>query len=372
MVSKGCPFIYFSLQLKIYRLADASRPFSFICFESVFQKVLQSFSNASRCSIESLPILSKKAFTSGTSALSFGTVELLLRHILAVLKREAKIYLEEKDVRLIRFRDMVFQFEGVRRVWKMDQETPLDELQWRSPEWIQMFGLRTDNVLEYFSQSPFFDRSSNNQVLKMQFQFNENFQNITSSMLQEELKKLKGVEFVVHQLQEPNFWIVRKQRRLGVDSTVPLADFYIIGSNVYMAPPAGAILKSRLLSSVLSLRNALGKLQEVPRFSPSTGHTYEIDQSTEFTSSRSKSQTSSKDATNTGTPLPDEAKIQPKMATVADTSVSNTIQPSAYTFRNLLQFSSFSQVSYLDDQPIATAAVNKELDRTKSQLGKGI
>ncbi|KAK9327775.1 MED6 mediator subfamily complex component-domain-containing protein, partial [Lipomyces starkeyi] len=49
---------------------------------------------------------------------------------------------------------------------------PLARAAMGAPEWIQMFGLRTDNVLEYFVQSPFYDRASNNQVLKMQSQFN--------------------------------------------------------------------------------------------------------------------------------------------------------------------------------------------------------
>ena len=42
---------------------------------------------------------------------------------------------------------------------------PLDEIQWKSPEWIQHFGLHSSNVLDYFAESPFYDRTSNNQVL---------------------------------------------------------------------------------------------------------------------------------------------------------------------------------------------------------------
>lgn len=54
--------------------------------------------------------------------------------------------------------------------------TELDELQWKSPEWIQTFGLRTDNVLDYFAESPFFDKTSNNHVIKMQRQFSSTLQ----------------------------------------------------------------------------------------------------------------------------------------------------------------------------------------------------
>lgn len=38
----------------------------------------------------------------------------------------------------------------------------------RDPEYLAAFPLTNDNVLEYFSTSPFFDRSSNNEILRMQ------------------------------------------------------------------------------------------------------------------------------------------------------------------------------------------------------------
>lgn len=46
------------------------------------------------------------------------------------------------------------------------------DLQWRSVEYVQAFGaLTSQTVLDYFAQSPFFDRTSNNAVLRMQTQF---------------------------------------------------------------------------------------------------------------------------------------------------------------------------------------------------------
>ncbi|KAI0460971.1 hypothetical protein LJB42_001300 [Komagataella kurtzmanii] len=155
--------------------------------------------------------------------------------------------------------------------------TPLDELQWKSPEWIQTFGLRTDNVLEYFSQSPFFDRSSNNQVLKMQSQFNEQFQiqlQQNPHFLQQELKKMKGVEFIVAYTQEPNFWVIRKQFRKSPNEADALNDYYIIGANVYMAPVLNDVISSRLLSTTLALRKAMNTLHQMPKFSPTEGHYY--------------------------------------------------------------------------------------------------
>ncbi|KAJ1719040.1 Mediator of RNA polymerase II transcription subunit 6, partial [Coemansia biformis] len=53
----------------------------------------------------------------------------------------------------------------------------------------QFGGLRPDNVLEYFSQSPFWDSSSNNAVLKMQTRFND------LQQASYDLKNMVGVEF---------------------------------------------------------------------------------------------------------------------------------------------------------------------------------
>lgn len=160
-----------------------------------------------------------------------------------------------------------------------DSKQKLDELQWKSPEWIQSFGLRTDNVLEYFSESPFFDRTSNNQTVKMQSQFQEGYQ-ANSAHLEEELKKLVGVEFVILHRREPDFWIIRKQNRKSPELVEPMADYFIIGADVYMAPTVKDVISSRLLSTALSLKESMNKLQMLAQFTPSDGHTYKVQQPT--------------------------------------------------------------------------------------------
>lgn len=48
----------------------------------------------------------------------------------------------------------------------------LSHIQWHSLEFILAWGpLTPATVMDYFSLSPFFDRSSNNAVLRMQMQF---------------------------------------------------------------------------------------------------------------------------------------------------------------------------------------------------------
>ncbi|CEP63743.1 mediator complex subunit MED6 LALA0_S09e01508g [Lachancea lanzarotensis] len=169
----------------------------------------------------------------------------------------------------------------------------LDELQWKSPEWIQSFGLRTDNVLDYFAESPFFDRSSNNQVAKMQHQFaqprpedsarevsNQNLdphrQRILSTYMvhalwDAELRKLKGVEYVLAYVREPDFWIIRKQLRTTPTTATPLQDYFIIGANVYQSPSVFKILQNRILSANLHLSHALSNVRRMSQFEPSQG-----------------------------------------------------------------------------------------------------
>lgn len=184
----------------------------------------------------------------------------------------------------------------------MNPSDPLDELQWRSPEWIQMnAGLRTDNILDYFAISPFYDRSSNNQVLKMQSQFqgpgggpgasggSGTAAGATPSTampplpsgtayVPPELRAMKGTEFVVALAREPELWVIRKQTRFSPTETRPIATYFVVGDNVYMAPAVMPILESRLISTTLNLSKALKKAAALHGFSPSEGYFYKKDE----------------------------------------------------------------------------------------------
>ena len=150
----------------------------------------------------------------------------------------------------------------------------LDEIQWKSPEFIQTRGLNTTNVLEYFSLSPFYDRTSNNQVLMMQFQYQQ--VQIPPRMtfhqyFQNRLQEMTGVEFVIALVREPDFWIIRKQRRISPTSTNTLQDYYIVGANVYQAPRIYDVLLSRMLASVLALKKSAKTMNEMTSYHISDG-----------------------------------------------------------------------------------------------------
>lgn len=174
---------------------------------------------------------------------------------------------------------------------------PLDEVQWRAPEWIQMFGLRTDNVLEYFAQSPFYDRTSNNQVLKMQSQFNEGLHGRPD--LTRELRNMKGIEFIVVLQKEPEMWVIRKQNRLTPHEARVLATYFVVGENIYMAPSIYSIVSSRLLATANSLTEALSKSMSLPSYSPSKGYSYVND--VQLTANNEESNSSTPASTASGT-----------------------------------------------------------------------
>ncbi|KAL3234960.1 Mediator of RNA polymerase II transcription subunit 6 [Nakaseomyces bracarensis] len=210
--------------------------------------------------------------------------------------------------------------------------TPLDELQWKSPEWIQAFGLRTENVLDYFAESPFFEKTANNHVIKMQRQFsqinnppaganggasgsgdgeaegdNDNdglggvgrngsthggrgqdqeFSHLDPirrsilakypmhAALEKELMKLRGVEYVLSSVREPDFWVIKKQSRTAATTTELIQAYYIIGANVYQSPSVFKVVQSRLLSCSYHISSTLSELQTMVEFQPSQGVQY--------------------------------------------------------------------------------------------------
>lgn len=141
----------------------------------------------------------------------------------------------------------------------------LEELEWRSPEWINVHGLRTENVLEYFSGSPFWDRQCNNQQLKMQRGGQTPVPTVDA-----ELERLRGVEYAVKLVREPDLWVVQQQWResggnnggngSGV-TTRPLSHFYIVGARVYMAPRAAGVLRGNCLAAAEALHAFLPLLE---------------------------------------------------------------------------------------------------------------
>ncbi|KAJ6519469.1 MED6-domain-containing protein [Mycena sanguinolenta] len=141
-------------------------------------------------------------------------------------------------------------------------------------EWIQANGpLTSENVFEYFTTSMFYDKQSNNQVLRMQTMHT----GTAIANEAEELKRFTGVEFAVVHAQPPSMFIIHKRERLSPDEVRPLAAYFIMNNRIYQSPDIYTVLSNRLLTSVCSLQASLDILRNRrPDYIPRTGFVWPI------------------------------------------------------------------------------------------------
>lgn len=140
-------------------------------------------------------------------------------------------------------------------------DNPL-HISWHDSAWIPH--LNPTNVLEYFCErsNPFYDRTCNNEIVKMQ------------RLNPEQLQTMTGLEFVLLHVQEPILYVVRKQIRQANNQVTPQADYYILAGVVYQAPDLNTVIQSRVLNCVHSLQSAFQEFQDIKRFQSSSGYTW--------------------------------------------------------------------------------------------------
>lgn len=136
--------------------------------------------------------------------------------------------------------------------------------------------LNEHNVMAYFATSPFFDRRSNNEQIRMQNIAN-GAQNLIGGMgakqEEQELKRFTGLEFVLVHAQAPSCFVIQKRWRTSPTDTTTLSAYYIINDSIYQAPDMYSLLASRLQSTVHGLKTSLGAQRAArPMFNPRRGH----------------------------------------------------------------------------------------------------
>ncbi|KII93367.1 hypothetical protein PLICRDRAFT_171132 [Plicaturopsis crispa FD-325 SS-3] len=141
-------------------------------------------------------------------------------------------------------------------------------------EWIQANGpLTTANVFDYFATSMFYDKQSNNQVLRMQTMHT----GMPIENEAEELKRFTGIEFALVQAQPPSLFIIHKRERLSPDEVRPLAAYFIISNRIYQSPDLYTVISNRLLTTLYSLQSSLDILRSHrPDYTPRTGFVWPI------------------------------------------------------------------------------------------------
>ncbi|KAK4110800.1 MED6-domain-containing protein [Canariomyces notabilis] len=222
---------------------------------------------------------------------------------------------------------------------------PLDEIQWRAPPDFEQ-GIHSNSVLYYFAQSPFFDKTSNNEVVFQQGLNNPNMTQFlaTRELFEGRLKTMSGLEFVV--AQEPaetgpgagtGVWVINKQtrrKRQGEeDEIIVHATYFIVGENIYMAPTLGDIISSRIASISSSIAKPLPIAASIQSWSASLGRVYQTPTGGTQTTTGTKTQ-------REATPLPPSNKP----------TASN--QPSPRFLEEALAIHHQFGEQYMDENPI--------------------
>jgi mediator of RNA polymerase II transcription subunit 6 len=141
---------------------------------------------------------------------------------------------------------------------------PLDEIEWEDPHVIPGLGfgpeLNTQNILWYFTNSPFFDAGSNNMSLLGHAQNAPDRDRIFGNRLafEEALRDRypTGFQFVV--TSEPKAegepWVIQRQQKTrdavsGEIVTEIQGTYFTVGNKVFMAPSLLDIVRSRMVWS---------------------------------------------------------------------------------------------------------------------------
>ncbi|MBW0487471.1 hypothetical protein O181_027186 [Austropuccinia psidii MF-1] len=158
----------------------------------------------------------------------------------------------------------------------------LCHVQWRSLAWVLENGPITEaNAMDYFALSPFYDRRSTNQVLRMQSMFSGQ-PTLDHNAQREALKRFVGIEFALvlarpEQDREGGLFVIEKRDRKGYDEFYPIASFYILKTSIYQAPSLHATLSARVLTSLSSLNELLDLARShKPTYNSRQGYAWRI------------------------------------------------------------------------------------------------
>mmetsp|Transcript_9250 Transcript_9250/g.27836 ORF Transcript_9250/g.27836 Transcript_9250/m.27836 type:complete len:234 (+) Transcript_9250:279-980(+) len=134
----------------------------------------------------------------------------------------------------------------------MAEEEDLTGVSWNDTVFLSYFPLNKSTVLEYFSRSPFYDRSCLNEQYKMQ------------RLELSAFEKVPGILFEVEAdlCVEPALFVISKLKRSESLEVSTLAYYYIINGNTFQAPRAHAVLSTRIVQSMFHMKKAFAALQE--------------------------------------------------------------------------------------------------------------
>jgi mediator of RNA polymerase II transcription subunit 6 len=127
--------------------------------------------------------------------------------------------------------------------------------------WLKTFGVFRGNVLEYFYESPFFDPTSNNQLIR------------TQGVAPEHMKGMVGMEYVLDELNmcEPHLYVIKKQHRESPRKSELLEIYYVIDGIIYQSPDLLQLFRSRISKASYYLGTSFSELQGTTSYTSKQG-----------------------------------------------------------------------------------------------------
>lgn len=122
-------------------------------------------------------------------------------------------------------------------------------ISWKDPLFLASFPLANAHVaMDYFTMSSFYDKSCNNEILRMQHRFNAGPMDLHK--FERDLTSMTGLEYQVLRHEAPRLFIIAKQHRYTPDLSEAVAHYYILDGTIFQAPSLLHILQARLLASL--------------------------------------------------------------------------------------------------------------------------
>eukprot|EP01104_Vermistella_antarctica_P015673 TRINITY_DN5199_c0_g2_i1.p1 TRINITY_DN5199_c0_g2~~TRINITY_DN5199_c0_g2_i1.p1 ORF type:complete len:205 (-),score=26.08 TRINITY_DN5199_c0_g2_i1:80-694(-) len=139
---------------------------------------------------------------------------------------------------------------------------PVDptQISFKDPQWLQAFPLNNLSVLDYFALSSFYDRTCNNEQLKMQ------------RLSLDNLRDMRGIEYVLKAEQDP--FVILKQERSSPTEVTILAVYYIIAGTIYQSPDLKSVFASRMARCIHRVNSAFVELNRRAVHVSGTGGQY--------------------------------------------------------------------------------------------------
>lgn len=113
--------------------------------------------------------------------------------------------------------------------------------------WLRERRLGPENILEYFSLSPFYDRESVNERVRLQL------------LDEETASKQTGTLFCLRRtgLEDRGLFVIERALRRSPTDAVLVALYYCIQGRIFQCPDVYAVCEARICSAAFHLRRAM-------------------------------------------------------------------------------------------------------------------